>query len=289
MNKVRISECFYSLQGEGEFTGTPSVFVRSFGCTLRCPGFGLCKGCFEVDKTNPEVKDIIEEFKKNPVKDIKDLPLVKTGCDSYPSIYPEFAELSPQKSPEELVKDVIDTIPGDSMENIHLVITGGEPLLHQKFWEEVINILNEKHYLNNVTFETNGTVKPEISSECDLFITYSISPKMACSGNSRKLAWRQEIIEQFTNGIIEGCFNGYFKFVVSNEEDVAEVEEFIDYCEADDGLHITPDMVYLMPMGGTYGEDFVKTKQLIADICLKKGYKFSDRLHLEIWGNQWAT
>ena len=40
MKKLRHSEMFYSIQGEGKFVGVPSVFLRLFGCNFECPGFG---------------------------------------------------------------------------------------------------------------------------------------------------------------------------------------------------------------------------------------------------------
>ena len=43
MEKLRYSEAFYSVQGEGKFVGVPSVFLRTFGCNFRCMNFGLGK------------------------------------------------------------------------------------------------------------------------------------------------------------------------------------------------------------------------------------------------------
>ena len=40
MDKLRYSEIFYSVQGEGRFVGVPSVFFRVFGCNFNCHGFG---------------------------------------------------------------------------------------------------------------------------------------------------------------------------------------------------------------------------------------------------------
>jgi organic radical activating enzyme len=42
--KLRYSEAFYSVQGEGKFVGVPSVFLRTFGCNFRCMNFGLPRG-----------------------------------------------------------------------------------------------------------------------------------------------------------------------------------------------------------------------------------------------------
>jgi hypothetical protein len=54
--KLRYSEAFYSVQGEGKFVGVPSVFLRTFGCNFRCMNFGLPRGTVK-DKHNPEVKE----------------------------------------------------------------------------------------------------------------------------------------------------------------------------------------------------------------------------------------
>ena len=44
MSNIKISELFYSVQGEGRYAGVPSVFLRTFGCNFTCSGFGMPKG-----------------------------------------------------------------------------------------------------------------------------------------------------------------------------------------------------------------------------------------------------
>ena len=48
MSKIKVSELFYSIQGEGRYMGVPSVFLRTFGCNFSCSGFGMPKGVFQL-------------------------------------------------------------------------------------------------------------------------------------------------------------------------------------------------------------------------------------------------
>jgi organic radical activating enzyme len=72
MEKIKVSEIFYSAQGEGRFVGVPSVFLRTFGCNFKCAGFGMPKG---------ELSDEIAPIAKNVqlYKTFEELPLVNTG------------------------------------------------------------------------------------------------------------------------------------------------------------------------------------------------------------------
>ena len=88
MSKIKISELFYSVQGEGRYMGVPSVFLRTFGCNFTCDGFGMPRG--EKSNERNQIADRVAEFKQ-----YRDLPLVSTGCDSYASWDPRFKHLSP--------------------------------------------------------------------------------------------------------------------------------------------------------------------------------------------------
>ena len=94
--KLRYSEAFYSVQGEGKFVGVPSVFLRTFGCNFRCMNFGTneTKDRWEQHKEgnryNAEVKALIDAGVHETTEKFTDLPIVHTGCDTYASIYPEF-------------------------------------------------------------------------------------------------------------------------------------------------------------------------------------------------------
>ena len=77
--KLRYSEAFYSVQGEGRFVGVPSVFLRTFGCNFRCMNFGHSRGSYvrkEGVKYNPEVKQLLDDGVLDKVEKFEDLPII---------------------------------------------------------------------------------------------------------------------------------------------------------------------------------------------------------------------
>ena len=87
--ELRYSEAFYSVQGEGNFVGTPSVFLRTFGCNFRCMNFGLPRDTPK-GKISHEVQALLDDGVLDKVDTFEDLPIVNSGCDTYASIYPQF-------------------------------------------------------------------------------------------------------------------------------------------------------------------------------------------------------
>lgn len=150
MSQIKISELFYSIQGEGKYSGVPSIFLRTFGCNFECNGFGMPKG----EKSN-ERNFIASDIAK--YRDYKDLPLVSTGCDSYASWDPRFKKLSPKMSVTEIAEKVLDLLPFKEWQDEHLVITGGEPLLGWQREFPLLLDLEQMSTLKDLTFETNGT------------------------------------------------------------------------------------------------------------------------------------
>ena len=77
MAKIKVSELFYSLQGEGQYVGVPSIFLRTSGCNFTCGGFGMPRGQLSTERDK-----VAEKLEGNPLafKDYKELPLVSTGC-----------------------------------------------------------------------------------------------------------------------------------------------------------------------------------------------------------------
>lgn len=288
MKTFRYTEAFISQQGEARYTGVPSVFVRLFGCNLRCPSFNSVTP----STTNYEVQEIIQNIDK--YKTFDELPLVQTGCDSYPSVYPEFRHLAKEATSDELVDELIGLLPtgqwNSNHNDVHLVITGGEPLLKgwQKSYSELL-FHDKMASLREITFETNGT--QDICSEfaeCltewrnldeSREVTFSVSTKLSCSGESKEKTLRPETVVSY-----QKYGYAYLKLVVATEEDVAEALEVIDlYRKA--GF---TGPVYLMPIGGT-SEAFQLNNRQVADMALKHGLRYSDRLHIGLYGNQWAT
>jgi len=155
MTKIKTSELFWSIQGEGQYIGVPSIFLRTFGCNFTCSGFGLPRG-----ELSSEPDKIAKALTQNIT--YENLPLVSIGCDSYASWHPAFKNLSPMMSINEIITRMKDLLPnGKFGRDKHLIITGGEPLLGwQRAYPDLINsIVENKMNLTHLTFETNGTQK----------------------------------------------------------------------------------------------------------------------------------
>lgn len=299
MDKIAFTEAFYSIQGEGKYAGTPSVFLRTYGCNFRCKGFNMPVGSTEGMKHNPEVIPIIQNIDKYAT--FKDLPLVSTGCDTYASIYPEFKRFAQHQTPYELADTLAALTPPNRFGTVHLVITGGEPLLGwQKLYPQLIDKLSMDYGLTHVTFETNGTqmLTEELIGwlrMCLKETQFSVSPKLAVSGESRDKALQPEVIAQYARCVKQGWGDLYLKYVVATEADANEAmdftEEYQDAIDEDrDTLHWPrwqPD-VYLMPVGGT-PEPYHYNAKDVALLAMERGFKYSPRLQVDLFKNAWGT
>lgn len=284
MNKIKITELFFSIQGEGRFAGTPSIFLRTFGCNKECRSFGMPKGqC----TTQPD--EIAVMVAANPEKypTMESLPLATKGCDTYISWHPAFKDYSPFMTLEEIVESIRTKLPnGQFSKDVHLVITGGEPLLGwQKAYTKLIPMLERDLKLTNVTFETNGTkaLMDDFKSFLHSSIVsyhFSVSPKLSASGETWESSILPEIVEKYAHyGIVD------FKFVVDSEEGVLEVKKAVDEYKA---YGVNFESVYLMPEGGV-NEAYRKNTRTVADLAIKYGYRYSPRLQNDLYANEWNT
>jgi organic radical activating enzyme len=281
MSKIKIAELFYSIQGEGRYMGVPSVFLRTFGCNFTCDGFGMPRG--EQSKERDFIAADIKKFFK-----YEDLPLVSSGCDSYASWDPRFKDLSPMLTSEAIVDRIMEIIPHNDWQDEHLVITGGEPLLGwQRAYPDLLN--NSKmRGLKEITFETNGTQKltPEFkeylrkwNSVVGKELTFSVSAKLPASGENWFAAILPEIVCEY-----EEVGTVYLKFVVATEEDITDAENAVaEYREAGFKGH-----VYLMPVGGVESVYTLNAKN-VALAAMKRGWRYSDRLQVPLFKNEWGT
>ena len=287
MSKIKIAELFYSIQGEGRYMGVPSVFLRTFGCNFKCAGFGMPRGEVSHEATDiAATHTMIESFQK-----YEELPLVSTGCDSYASWMPEFKDLSPMLTSEAIADRIMEILPQDHWKDEHLVITGGEPLLG---WQRAYpDLLDHPKMagLKEITFETNGTQK--LTEEFKEYlikwqmpnmdfareVTFSVSAKLPCSGEKWDEAILPEVVCEY-----EQFGTAYLKFVIATEQDFADAECAIAaYRKAGFTGH-----VYLMPVGGVESVYAMNNKN-VALLAMKNGLRYSDRLQVPLFKNEWGT
>ena len=288
MNKIKVSELFYSIQGEGRFMGVPSVFLRTYGCNFTCQGFGMPRGELSHEATDiAATHTMIEAF-----TEYKALPLVSTGCDSYASWHPAFKDLSPMINVDGLAKDIVATLPFGEWRDEHLVITGGEPLLG---WQKAYPDLLEQPCmagLKEITFETNGTMRLTEKFKEYLHtwahhhdkdfmreITFSVSAKLPAAGEPWKDAIKPKVVVDYQEyGYV------YLKFVVATEQDIEDALKATEEFRAEGFT----GPVYLMPVGGVESV-YALNNKAVALAAMKHGLRYSDRLQVPLFKNEWGT
>ncbi|MFP8954730.1 7-carboxy-7-deazaguanine synthase QueE [Natrialbaceae archaeon A-arb3/5] len=232
-----INELFYSVQGEGQLAGVPSVFVRTSGCNLRC-----------------------------------------WFCDSYHTSWePTHAWMEI----DEIVAEI------ESFGADHVVLTGGEPLIHEAS-ETLLAELDERGY--HTTVETNGTIHRD--APIDLA---SISPKLANSTPTPERApadgdagqWEtrheDERVDLDTLTRLANEYECQLKFVVTDEHDMPEILDLLDEIEDRVDVPIRDD-VLLMPEGATR-KRLAETRGQVADLAMEYGFRYTPRLHVDLWND----
>lgn len=236
-----INEVFYSVQGEGTLAGTPSVFVRTSGCNLRC-----------------------------------------WFCDSYHTSWePKHAWIDIPELLEEI--NAYDQCS-------HVVVTGGEPMIHEQI-ETLLSALSAAGF--HTTVETNGTIHRDVAIDL-----VSISPKLASSTptpakvSSRNGKWAETHAERRIDlDALARLIESYafqLKFVVTGEQDLAEIESLVSQLRSQSTARIRDTDVLLMPEGATR-EELAKTREVVAELAMECGYRYTPRLHVDLWNDAPGT
>jgi 7-carboxy-7-deazaguanine synthase len=151
---------FYTLEGEGEYIGQPSVFMRLSMCNLTCVGFAS-----------------------------EDSP---NGCDSFISwsiknklTFNEIFKLMDEQGYSKHLK-----------EGAIWKITGGEPLIQQKQLLRLVEAFVKKYgFTPKIDFETNATLKPDDRWVSEFNATFTTSPKLTTNGDPEEKTYKPEVLK----------------------------------------------------------------------------------------------
>jgi organic radical activating enzyme len=182
-----------------------------------------------------------------------------------------------RKSKATLFEDVVREEWVDHLRNgAHLVITGGEPLMHDKHICAYIEWFKEKYsFTPTIEIETNGTLMPS-PYLLGWVEFWNVSPKLSSAGKQNK---REKRINPEALKMLDSLgARTIFKFVVADENDVQEIyKDFTEY--------IHGNKLVLMPAGSSH-EELEKTRLFVAETCRKLNVRYSDRLHVVIWNQK---
>ncbi len=156
-----------------------------------------------------------------------------------------------------------------------LVLTGGEPMLQQKALTGLRGAVEALMGPVTVDLETNGTVPP-LPAFDETVTHYVVSPKLSNSRVPAGQRLRARALGAFAQRAVEG--RASFKLVVGDQADLTEVHELLD------AHGIAPEHVWLMAQGRT-AEAHARSVDLVVEACMRHGFRYSDRLHLRLYGS----
>ncbi len=245
-----------TIQGEGKYAGEPSIFIRTQGCNLRCIWSG--------EDGRPQI------------------------CDTSHTSFYAFGGIKMS------VEEILAIINQNRGEIHHVVLTGGEPLLQGNEAAQLLRLLRESGFVT--TLETNGTIFCREAIEQSSLV--SISPKLRSSNPTKEKLCMLGLSEnEMTRHHAEKALNiitlqdiidcarengndVQLKFVIATMNDEEEIANIVSQ------LHgISGEDVLLMPMGVTH-EALQQNGLIATQIAIKNGWRFSPRLHIELFGNK---
>ncbi len=237
-------EIFYTLQGEGVSVGAPAVFIRASRCNLHCVWCDTDHTWNFQGTPWPHEKDAVPSYEKHRKSEV-----------TY--------EMEPAAAAAEILRHPCQ----------RAVITGGEPLLQESAFTEMIGHIRAVVPGYQFEVETNGTRLPshEFYQAVDQF---NVSPKLANACMPESLRLNAAALTFFASSP-----KAWFKFVVAAPEDLEEIEMLLTTYQ------IPQQRVLLMPEGRTCAE-LDRSALWLAEVCRDRGYRFCDRLHIRLWGDK---
>ncbi|MFN3472911.1 MAG: 7-carboxy-7-deazaguanine synthase QueE [Blastomonas sp.] len=155
----------------------------------------------------------------------------------------------------------------------HIVFTGGEPLLQQPALAALCDLLGPDYHIE---LESNGTVA--LTPAFDRYVDQlNLSPKLDHSGNDRALRLNEAALANYALDP-----RAWFKFVVDQPCDAEEIAELAERCG------IAPERILLMPEG-TSAAQLHERSRWLGPLCLERGWRFTDRLHIHLYGDTRGT
>ncbi|RVZ27234.1 7-carboxy-7-deazaguanine synthase QueE [Helicobacter pylori] len=247
--KLPVVESFFSLQGEGQRIGKPSLFLRLGGCNLSCKGFN-CKTSF-----NDEIL---------------------TGCDSLYAVHPKFKETWDYYDDRKpLIERLEDLAP--SYKDFDFILTGGEPSLY--FNNPVLISVLEHFYRQKIPLcvESNGSIFFEFSPILkELHFTLSVKLSFSLEKESKRINLKA------LQNILNNAKSTHFKFVLESQNAAQSIIEIQSLLKQ---LSLKNNEIFLMPLG-TNNNELDKNLKTLAPLAIEHGFRLSDRLHIRLWDNQ---